>query len=84
MCDEIHNNLSVNDFCDLLVSLNKKPVTRQMISDMERKTSISHPRKSLVNWKELNVDNILKKTYRPDTKAGQMMLGITGNDLFNI
>ena len=55
-----------------------------MIYKIERKTGISHPRKSLVNWKELNVDNILKKTYKPDTKAGQMMLGITGNDLFNI
>ena len=39
---------------------------------------------ALKKGKELNVDNILKKTYRPDTKAGQMMLDISGNDLFNI
>ena len=84
MCDDIHNNLNVTDFSELMVSLGKNPVSKQMIYKIERKTGISHPKKSLVNWKELNVDNILKKTYRPDTKAGQMMLGISGNDLFNI
>lgn len=84
MCDDIHNNLSVGDFSDMMVSLGKKPISKQMIYKFERKCGISHPRTSTVNWKELNIDNILQKTYRPDTKAGQMMLGITGNDLFNI
>ena len=84
MCDDIHNNLCVNGFSELMISLGKNPVSKQMVYKLERKTGKSHPKKSKVNWKELNVDNILKKTYRPDTKAGQMMLGISGNDLFNI
>ena len=84
MCDDIHNNLCVNDFSELMISLGKNPVSKQMVYKLERQQGITHPKKSKVNWKELNVDNILKKTYRPDTKAGQMMLDIKGNDLFNI
>lgn len=84
-CDEIHNNLNVNDFSDLMVSLGKKPVTRQMICNLERQTNTTHPRISKVDWKTLNIENILAKKYQISTLGGQnVMIGVDSDNLFNL
>lgn len=84
-CDEIHNNLSVGDFSDLMVSLGKKRVTKQMICNLERKTNTTHPRKSTVDWKTLNIENILVKKYQVKTPGGQnVMIGLDSDNLFNL
>lgn len=87
-CKDIHENLNVNDFSDLMESLGKKKVTRQMICDFEKKSGFTHPRNSRVDWRELNVDAILKKNYLINKPEGQKLVIGTSidemSDLFNI
>ncbi len=87
-CNDIHENLNVNDFSDLMESLGKNKVSKQMVYKFEKKTGLSHPTISKVNWRDLNVDAILKKNYLINTQEGQKLVIGTSidemSDLFNI
>lgn len=62
-CEDIHNNLNVNDFNELLESLGKKQVDKATISKQNKKKGYTHPKQSTVDWHELNLDLILNKKY---------------------
>lgn len=87
-CKDIHENLNVTDFSALMESLGKKPVPKQNIYRLEKHAGISHPKISRVDWRNLNVDAILKKNYLINTQEGQKLVIGTSiddmRDLFNI
>lgn len=78
-CDDIHNNLSIDDFNLLLKSIGKKTVLKSSISNHEKKRGYTHAKKSLVDWTTLNIEAILQKNYNIQNQSGNTAsIGMSG------